>query len=86
MGVRVAASNWSEAFTTPGVWLARSLSAPRWVVARVSAPRAVSDARIAAGERRALGRIGAAPHLVQQHQRAGIRVVQDRGAASRRAR
>ena len=27
----------------PAVWLARSFSAPRWVVARVSAPRAVNE-------------------------------------------
>ena len=48
---------------------------------RERARGAVSDASIAAGERRALGRIGAAPDLVEQHQRARRRPRPGCGAA-----
>ena len=73
----VAASNWSEAFTTPGVWLATLLER-----AQVSggqreraAGRQAHECR--GGERRALGRIGAAPDLVEQDERRVVRVVED---------
>ncbi len=42
MGVKVSASNWSEAFTMPTVSAASCFNAPRCVVARVTARRRVS--------------------------------------------
>ena len=47
VGASATASNCSDALTTPGTWVASSLSVPRCVVATVIVPRAVSSSRIA---------------------------------------
>ena len=47
VGVSVSASNCSEALTIPTVSAASCLSAPRWVVAKVSARRRVRKRSVA---------------------------------------
>ena len=47
VGASCTASNCSDAFTTPGTWVASSLSWPRCVDASVVVPRAVRVSRIA---------------------------------------
>jgi hypothetical protein len=47
VGVSVAASNWSDAFTIPSECPASSLSAPKWVVAKVQEPRRVRVTSVA---------------------------------------
>ena len=72
-----SASNWSEPLTMPGVCAPSALSAPRWVVAIVRAPRRVSSRSAAAAS--AAPSAGSVPLPISsiRMRRGAVRLFQD---------